>query len=75
MELDEEALGDDGRLIVGRLMKAAIAPEVRRAMEVEDEILSEIEARDTTIMLKDKMIEQKEQLIERKDQEIELSGD
>lgn len=71
MELDEEALGDDGRLIVGRLMKAAIAPEVRRAMEVEDEILSEIEARDTTIMLKDKMIEQKEQLIERKDQEIE----
>ena len=71
MELDDEALGDDGRLIVGRLMKAAIAPEVRRAMEVEDEILSEIEARDTTIMLKDKMIEQKEQLIERKDQEIE----
>ena len=62
MELDEEALGDDGRLIVGRLMKAAIAPEVRRAMEVD---------RDTTIMLKDKMIEQKEQLIERKDQEIE----
>ena len=74
MELDEEALGDDGRLIVGRLMKAAIAPEVRRAMEVEDEILSEIEARDTTIMLKDKMIEQKEQLIERKDQEIELQN-
>ena len=71
MELDEEALGDDGRLIVGRLMKAAIAPEVRRAMEVEDEILSEIEARDTTIMLKDKMIEQKEQLIEQKSQEIE----
>ena len=74
MELDEEALGDDGRLIVGRLMKAAIAPEVRRAMEVEDEILSEIEARDTTIMLKDKMIEQKEQLIEWKDQEIELQN-
>lgn len=71
MELDEESLGDDGRLIVGRLMKAAIAPEVRRAMEVEDEILSEIEARDTTIMLKDKMIEQKEQLIEQKSQEIE----
>ena len=71
MELDEESLGDDGRLIVGRLMKAAIAPEVRRAMEVEDEILSEIEARDTTIMLKDKMIEQKERLIEQKSQEIE----
>ena len=71
MELDEESLGDDGRLIVGRLMKAAIAPEVRRAMEVEDEILSEIEARDTTIMLKDKMIEQKSQEIEQKSQEIE----
>ena len=40
-------------------------------MQVEDEILSEIEARDTTIMLKDKTIEQKDKEIEQKSQEIE----
>jgi DNA-binding NarL/FixJ family response regulator len=33
-------------------------------MQVEDEILSEIEARDTAIMMKDKEIEQKSQEIE-----------
>ena len=40
-------------------------------MQVEDEILSEIEARDTTIMLKNKAIEQKDKEIEQKDKEIE----
>ena len=40
-------------------------------MQVEDEILSEIEARDTAIMMKDKEIELKTQEIEQKSQEIE----
>ena len=40
-------------------------------MEIEDEILSEIEDRDTTIMMKNQEIEQKEQEIEQKEQEIE----
>ena len=42
-----------------------------KSMEIEDEILSEIEDRDTTIMMKNKEIEQKEQLIEQKEQVIE----
>ena len=42
-----------------------------REMQVEDEILSEIEARDTTIMLKDKQIQEKEQVIQEKDQAIQ----
>nr|WP_284515674.1 hypothetical protein [Bacteroides sp. AM54-2NS] len=59
------------KCVVHRLLKAAAAPNVRRAMEIEDEILSEIEDRDTTIMMKNKEIEQKEQLIEQKEQVIE----
>lgn len=35
----------------------------KAAMEVEDEILSEIEDRDTTIMIKNKEIEQNKQVI------------
>ena len=61
----------EGRLLVNRLVMAAASPKVRRDMQVEDEILSEIEARDTTIMLKDKAIEQKDKEIEQKDKAIE----
>ena len=64
LEINEDIFVGEEQLIVTRLLKAGVAPDVRRAMEVEDEILSEIEARDT-------LITQKEQEIERKSQEIE----
>lgn len=71
LNINEEGMGVEERLLVNRLVMAAASPEIRRDMQVEDEILSEIEARDTTIMLKDKEIEQKDQVIEQKSQEIE----
>ena len=73
LEINDEHLDDEVKCIVHRLLKAAAAPDVRRAMEIEDEILSEIEDRDTTIMMKNKEIEQKEQVIEQKEQVIEQS--
>ena len=66
MELDEEALGDDGRLIVGRLMKAAIAPDT--TIMLKDKM---IEQKEQLIERKDQEIERKSQEIERKSQEIE----
>ena len=71
LNIDEEKMDVEELLLVRRLTLAAASPEIRREMQVEDEILSEIEARDTTIMLKDKLIEQKSQEIEQKSQEIE----
>ena len=71
LEINDEHLDDEVKCVVHRLLKAAAAPNVRRAMEIEDEILSEIEDRDTTIMMKNKVIEQKEQVIEQNKQEIE----
>lgn len=72
LEIDETFFQEgDEKLLVDRLLRAGTTPDVRRAMEVEDEILSEIEARDTTIMQKDMEIEQKEQVIEQKEQVIE----
>ena len=70
LEINDEHLDDEVKCVVHRLLKAAAAPDVRRAMEIEDEILSEIEDRDTTIMMKNKEIEQKEQVIEQKEQVI-----
>ena len=71
IEIDETIFPADEQLIITRLLKAGVAPDVRRAMEVEDEILSEIEARDTVIMQKEQVIEQKKQMIEQKEQVIE----
>ena len=71
LKIDDEDMDKEGRLLVNRLVMAAASPEVRREMQVEDEILSEIEARDTTIMLKDKQIQEKDQAIQEKEQVIQ----
>lgn len=71
LEIDESLFHTEDLPILTRLLKAGVAPDIRRSMDVEDEILSEIEARDTLLMQKDQQIEQKEQLIEQKDQQIE----
>ncbi|NUK97766.1 hypothetical protein HUT37_02425 [Bacteroides sartorii] len=71
LEINDEHMDEEVKYVVHRLLKAAAAPAVRRAMEIEDEILSEIEDRDTTIMLKNKVIEEKEQVIEQNKQVIE----
>lgn len=68
LRIDDEGMEDEERLLLNRLVLAAASPDVRKEMMVEDEILSEIEARDTTIMLKDQEIEQKSQEIEQKNQ-------
>ena len=70
LEIDEDKLEGEEQLVVYRLAKATVARDVQRDMQVEDEILSEIERRDTDIMRKDAEIKEKEQVIEEKKQEI-----
>lgn len=71
LQIDEGIFQGEEFLVLNRLLMAGVEPEIRRGMEVEDEILSEIEARDTLIMQKDQQIEEKDQQIEEKDQQIE----
>ena len=72
LEFDEEKLqGNDEQIVMYRLVEAAAMPNVRRNMQVEDEILSELEERDTTIMVQEEKIKQQDQLIEQKDQQLE----
>ena len=62
LEIDEDKLqSNDEQLVMYRLLKAAVAPKVRREMQVEDEILSEIEKRDTEIMLREKELKKKDE--------------
>ena len=70
LEIDENLFHVEDVPVLTRLLKAGVAPDVRRSMDVEDEILSEIEARDTVIMQKDQLIQQKDEAIQQKDQLI-----
>lgn len=71
LNIDENKFCDDEFLVIHRLIKAGASPEIKRAMDVEDQILSEIESRDTTIMLKEQEIEKKNQELQSKDQELQ----
>ena len=73
LEIDEDLYQDDTDLthIIARLVKAAANPDMRQQMNVEDEILSEVEKRDTLIMQKDQKIEEQDQKIEQQGQKIE----
>lgn len=71
LEIDETLFTATEQVLLTRLLKAGVAPDVRRSMEVEDEILSEIEKRDTDIMMKNQELEKKRQEIENQSREIE----
>lgn len=64
--------------VINRLLKAAASPQIRRNMDFEDEIVSEIEARDTTIMMMKQEVEElkqeKEHLLHKTVQMLFQSG-
>ncbi len=70
LEIDESLFHEEDAPVLTRLLKAGVAPDIRRSMDV-DEILSEIEARDTVIMQKEQLIQRKNQTIQQKDQAIQ----
>lgn len=61
--IDDEHMDMEGRPLVKRLIMAAASPDVRREMRIEDEILSEIEDRDTKLMQQDKEIERLDNIL------------
>lgn len=71
LNVDEDILEGDERLLIKRLTLAAASPDVRRDMQVEDEILSEIEERDTAIMLQKEELERHKRELEQNKQELE----
>ena len=69
MEIDERGLEIEEQLVVDRLIKAAVEPDVRRDMDVEDEILSEI-SKSQELESKSQELESKSQELESKSQEL-----
>jgi len=71
LDVDEAAYPEEYRKVVRWLNGAVSAPDIRRTMEVEDEILAELEDMERRIAGKDKVIEAKDQVIEEKDRALE----
>ena len=74
MSFDEDKLqSEDEQWVMYRLVKAVSAPGMRRNMQVEDEILSAIEKRDTEIMRKEQELQQSRQELQQSRQELQQS--
>ena len=63
LEIDDDLFPQDEQILIYRLIKAVLMPNICRTMDIEDELLSEIEKRDTIIMKQDKMIEDRDNKI------------
>ncbi|CAK8720001.1 Rpn family recombination-promoting nuclease/putative transposase [Candidatus Electrothrix laxa] len=71
LNLDEEAYPEEFRIVVRRLLKAAVEEDVCETMDLEDDILDELESLERTILNKERVIEKKEEMIEKKEKVIE----
>lgn len=74
LNLDEEAYPEEFRIVVRRLLKAAVEEDVCETMDLEDDILDELESLERTILNKERVIEKKEEMIEKKEKVIEEQG-
>lgn len=70
LKIEDDSFDKDTKTVAHRLTQALVTPDVRRSMDIEDQFLSEIETRDTELMLREKKIEARNQAIMAKDQEI-----
>jgi len=64
LDVDEEAYPAEYRKVVRWLNGAVSEPEIRKTMEVEDEILAELEDMERRIAGKDKVIEEKDRALD-----------
>ena len=71
LDVDEQDYPEEYRKVVRLLNGAVSEPDIRKTMEVEDEILAELEDKERLIAGKDKLIEEKDLVIEEKDKALE----
>jgi len=71
LDVNEDVYPEEYRKVVRWLNGAVSEPDIRRTMEVEDEILAELEDMERPMAGKDKVIEEKDQIIEEKDRALE----
>jgi len=71
LNIKEEDYPEKFRFLLRRLQKAALEPELRKNMDIEDEIIEELENLERDIANRDKIIEEKNKVIEENKKELE----
>jgi len=75
LNVKEESFPEEYRELIRRLQKAAQEPQIRKVMDIEDEILEELAEKEREkeyeLALKDVVIEQQGKILEEKDKKIE----
>ena len=64
LNLDEEAYPEEFRIVIRRLLKAAVEEDVCETMDLEDDILDELESLERAVLKKEKALEEKDKVIE-----------
>ncbi len=70
LNINEENFPEKYREIIRRLVKANSEPEIRRKMDLEDDLVEEIRNKDLAIKRRDKKIAEKDEKIAEKDEKI-----
>ncbi len=71
VSVNEDDYPDKYKEVIRRLLKAVADEEIRKTMEVEDEILDDMMRKERFIEKQSKIIEKKDEVIEKKDEVIE----
>ena len=64
LNLNEESYPEEFRIVIRRLLKAAVEEDVCETMDLEDDILDELESLERAVLKKERVIEKKEKVIE-----------
>ncbi|MCP4702855.1 MAG: hypothetical protein GY862_39245 [Gammaproteobacteria bacterium] len=71
LDVDEKDYPEECRPLIRRLQKAASEPEVRRRMDIEDDILEELQDMERAIEKKDKALEANKKTLNEKDKALD----
>ncbi|WP_339136491.1 MAG: hypothetical protein WGN25_01245 [Candidatus Electrothrix sp. GW3-4] len=64
LNLDEKAYPEEFRIVIRRLLKAAVEEDVCETMDLEDDILDELESLERAVLKKEKALEEQGKVIE-----------
>jgi hypothetical protein len=71
LNVNDEDFPEELKIIIRRLQNAIMEPQIRKTMDIEDEILTELGNKERAITKRDEIINEKMKIIEEKDKLIE----
>lgn len=70
LNLNEEEYPEEFRIVIRRLLKAAVEEDVCETMDLEDDILDELESLERKVLQREKALEEKDKVLAEKDKAL-----